>query len=225
MKSGDNKKIVIALDGPGASGKGTLGRRIAKDLGLKYLDTGKLYRVVGYKFLNGKYGIDDLIENSDDARKDAHDISKNIAVEELDNDKLLTENVARAASYVSSIPEVRSSLLDFQRNVANSSVGAVLDGRDIGTVICPDADFKFFITADVEKRAERRYKELQKHDDSIIYADILEDLKNRDRRDTEKAISPLTPADDSVHIDTTSLSMEKVYNKVMSIILSDTSDR
>jgi len=223
--SANKKSPVIALDGPGASGKGTLGRRIAKELGLQYLDTGKLYRVVGYKFINGKYSIDDLINKSVDAQKEAHDISENINVEELDNEELLTEKVARAASYVSSIPEVRSALLDFQRDVANSPSGAVLDGRDIGTVICPDADFKFFITADVEKRAERRYKELQKEDDSIIYADILEDLRNRDRRDTEKAISPLTPADDSVHIDTTSLSMENVYNKVMSIILSETSDK
>ncbi len=216
--------MLIAIDGPAASGKGTLARRIAGHFGLVHLDTGRLYRAVGYEFMQQ---VDDVAKAEDkdsDAAALAAKIAGNLDIAKLtDNSyskKLTSEGVGRAASIVSAIPAVRKALLDFQRMIASTSEGAVLDGRDIGTVVCPDANVKLFITAGLETRAQRRYKELQKQDDSIIYADILQDLQKRDERDRKRSVAPLLPAEDAIQIDTSEMDMDEVFEKALSVIAS-----
>lgn len=211
----NKKPIVIAIDGPAASGKGSLGRKLAKHLGLEYLDTGKLYRYVGVKLMQSGVDIKKAEDHNSDVSFQAIEISKNIRVNEMDKEDLQCEGVGAAASIVSAIPGVRKALLDFQRSVGISKNGAVLDGRDIGTVVFPEADFKFFITANIEVRAERRYKELQKHRNGVIYSSVLEDLKERDKRDSMRKISPLRPAKDAIHIDTTYLDADEVFRQVL----------
>ncbi len=218
-KSLKNKKLVIAVDGPAASGKGTLARKIANYFDLIYLDTGKIYRAVGYRLINA--GIDpESLKNPTNLSK-AIKIAKSIKINDLSEQELGSEEVGRAASISSAVPEIRAALLDFQRKVAKSRKGAVLDGRDIGTVVCPNADFKLFITASLEARARRRYKELQKKGNKVIYTAVLKDLKERDERDSKRAISPLVAAKDSIHVDTTDMNENAVFEKVISIILQD----
>ena len=205
-----NQGIVIAVDGPAASGKGTLAKEIAERLGLRYLDTGAIYRAVGYKVLSRHIAFDD--------EEKIIAIAQNLDVDDIDYDTLYQEGVGMAASVVSAIPGVRKALLEVQQQVANSPEGAVLDGRDIGTVICPNADFKFFITAEVTARAQRRYKQLQNKGISIIYDEVLKDLKKRDDRDSKRAVAPLMPAKDAIHIDTTGMGAQEVLDKVLKII-------
>jgi len=190
-------KIIIAIDGPAASGKGTLARKIAKHFGLQYLDTGSLYRAVALKVL--------------ECESDAIKVAKNLTIEDTKSPKLRGEEVGNLASQVSAIPEVRQALLDFQREF--SLQGAVLDGRDIGTVVCPNADIKFYITASVDIRAERRAKELG-GDIEIIKKDLAE----RDKRDMERAVAPLKPADDAVIIDTSNMNIDIVFDRAVGII-------
>lgn len=205
-----DKSIVIAIDGPAASGKGTVARMLAGHFGLDYLDTGSIYRAVGYKIkMKG--------ENPED-KANSIAVAKTITEEDLKNEHLYDEGVGNFASIISAIPEVRDVLFQFQRSFAQSPEGAVLDGRDIGTVICPDADFKFFITADLEARAARRFKQLQNKGNSIIYQSVLEDLQRRDERDSKRASAPLKMADDAVHIDTTNMSADEVFRKLVSYI-------
>lgn len=214
----NSRKLLIALDGPGASGKGNIGRRLAKHFDLSYLDTGKLYRAVAWDVMQqDRLNVEDITSESE-AGKFAISSSEKLTLEQLDNSELGGEDVAAIASRVSALMGVRAALLGFQHKVAYSEGGAVLDGRDIGTVVCPDADFKFYITASLEKRAQRRYKELQKQNDTIIYEQILEDLRKRDERDAGKAISPMTIADDATLIDTTQLTIEESFEKVVAII-------
>lgn len=204
------KPLIIAIDGPAASGKGTLARRLANELGLKYLDTGSLYRAVGMKLVY-----------SDKAPEDAEaalHAANNIQIQDLSNPRLRQEHVGRAASIVSAIPEVRASLLEFQRKVAADECGAVLDGRDIGTVVCPQADFKFFVTANVETRANRRHRELSGQGVTVIYDSVLEDLKERDERDSKRATAPLVAATDAITIDTSNMNADNVFAKAMEVI-------
>jgi len=215
--------MIIAIDGPAASGKGTLAREIAKKLGYSYLDTGKLYRAVGKKMLDAGLDVLEADDHSSSAAEEAVSIAKNMNIGEISNVELASEGVGAAASIVSAIPGVRKALLEFQREVAQDKRGAVLDGRDIGTVVCPDADFKFFITASLEARAKRRYKELQKKDNSVIYAEVLEDLERRDKRDTQRNTSPMKVAEDAIRIDTTEMGIDEVLKEVLSIISSSTS--
>ncbi len=210
--------LVIAIDGPSASGKGTLARRLAKELGLIYLDTGKLYRYVGLKLLESDEKIEKAAKHTSKEAKKAIEIAESLVLGDLEQHDLSSEEIGNAASIVSAIPGVRKALLSFQRDIATNPKGAVLDGRDIGTVVCPNADFKFFITADLKTRAERRYKQLQKQGNEVIYSSILQDLASRDERDTERTASPLSPARDAVHIDTTGLGMDDVLKKVISIV-------
>lgn len=202
--------FVIAIDGPAASGKGTLARRLADNLGLVYLDTGSLYRAVGMK----------LIYSNQDPEDKAAAIAaaENISLNDLQNPRLRQERIGNAASVVSAIPEVRQALLEFQRKVAASPQGAVLDGRDIGTVICPDADVKFFITANLEARAKRRHRELSGEGVTVVYDSVFEDLQERDERDSKRAAAPLVPAADALIIDTSHLSAEAVYANVLAIV-------
>lgn len=203
--------IVVAIDGPAASGKGTLARRLAEYFDLEYLDTGSLYRAVGMKTVYAGHDPHD--------RKAALEAAQNIDAEDLANPRLRQERIGQAASVVSAFPEVREALLDFQRRFAASGRGAVLDGRDIGTVVCKDADFKFFITATLYARAKRRHKELQGQGIEVVFESVLEDLRERDERDEKRSVAPLVPAEDAVIIDSSALDASTVFDKVSQIIL------
>lgn len=205
------KDIVIAIDGPAASGKGTLARRLAHDLSLSYLDTGKLYRAVGWHLM--RQGSDPEDEQA------ALQVALHLQVESVCSEHLYDENVGRAASLVSAMPEVRAALLEFQRSYAAKEGGAVLDGRDIGTIVCPDANFKFFITASLESRAKRRYNELISRGEDVTYQGVTDHLVARDTRDQERSVAPLVQANDAIFIDTTDSGPDEVYKKVLSYIV------
>lgn len=199
---------IIAIDGPAASGKGTLARRLAILLGAAYLDTGLLYRATALKVIDNGVDTKDI-----EAMVNA---AQAVTLDHLREDpRIFSEEVGRMASIASAIPEVRSALLEVQQRCAKSPEGAVLDGRDIGTIVCPNADFKFFITANIETRAKRRYKELKERGNQVIYDDILADLAERDARDSQRVIAPLVPASDSISIDTTDMGAEEALAQVV----------
>jgi len=204
------KPLLIAIDGPAASGKGTLARRLAEHFGLAYLDTGSLYRAVGLK-------LDYAGKDPNDAQA-AVQAARAIDTDDLANPRLRQEHVGKAASIVSAMPEVRAVLLDFQRSFGRAGPGAVLDGRDIGTVVLPDAPFKFYLTASLEARARRRHRELQGQGIEVVYESVLADLRERDARDEARAIAPLKPAADAVVIDTSNLDADAVFEKVKEVI-------
>lgn len=186
--------FTVAIDGPAAAGKGTISKAVAAELGFAHLDTGLLYRAVGAKTLTGAEPIA---------------AAQALQPEDLDGTDLRTPEVAQAASKVAVIPEVRAALLDFQRAFARRAGGAVLDGRDIGTVICPGAEVKLFVTASAEVRAERRYLELAAKREDVTREEVLADVKARDDRDMNRAEAPMKPAADAVLIDTSALSIEE----------------
>ena len=196
-------QTVIAIDGPAASGKGTVSKVVSKKLRFNYLDTGKLYRTIGAKYLEGYQPI-----------AAAQSLERN----DLDKYNLQKPEIAKAASEIASIPEVRAALLEFQRNFSQKLPGAVLDGRDIGTVVCPDAKIKIFLTASLEARAKRRYVELLKHDEKINFETVLEQIKERDERDQTRRSSPLVAASDAKIIDTSKLSINEAVDKVFNYI-------
>ena len=212
MPNAPRTPLVIAVDGPAASGKGTLARRLADHFGLAYLDTGSLYRAVGMKLLY--------------ADKDPTDVAAAIAAartikeHDLANPKLRGERVGQAASIVSAIPEVREALLDYQRQFAAKPEGAVLDGRDIGTVVCPTANVKLFITADIRTRAERRHRQLEDYGITVDYQSVEEDLKERDARDAARPVAPLRAAADAIILDTTGLSANEVFERTLALFQS-----
>ena len=185
--------LTVAVDGPAASGKGTISKALAAHFSFAHLDTGLLYRAVGAQLLLGS---------------DPLEAAKALRAEDIDADALRNSAVAQAASKVAAIPEVRQALLDFQRAFARRAGGAVLDGRDIGTVICPEAEVKLYITASDEVRAERRYLELSAKDQDVTPEGVLDDLKARDKRDRERATAPLKAANDALLLDTSELSIE-----------------
>jgi cytidylate kinase len=192
--AGHTLSFTVAIDGPAASGKGTISRAVAEHFGLGHLDTGLLYRAVGKRMLDG------------DAPAAA---AKALVADDLaDADALRGPDVAQAASKVAAIPEVRTALVDFQRAFARRAGGAVLDGRDIGTVICPNANAKLFVTADAEVRAKRRHAELSARGLATTYETVLADVHERDARDAGRASAPLRQAEDAVVIDTSDLSIE-----------------
>ena len=192
--------MIIAVDGPAASGKGTIARRLAAHFGLPHLDTGGLYRAVGLAMLRAE-------SDPDDAAR-AAEVAETLDLGLLDDPALRDAATAEAASRIAVHPPVRAALVDVQRRFAGQAPGAVLDGRDIGTVICPDADHKLFVTADIETRAARRHKELIARGEASIYARVLEDLRRRDHRDSSRATAPPRQADDAVELDTTDLDIE-----------------
>ena len=202
--------MIIALDGPAASGKGTLARRIARELGYPHLDTGKLYRAVGMAVL--RQGGDPTDAAAAEAAARALD------TDTLDDPELSGDDAAQAASKVSAIPAVRAALLEMQRAFAARPPGAVLDGRDIGTVVCPEADVKLYVTASDEIRAKRRHKELLDRGKVSIYARVLQDLKERDARDSARSVAPMKPAEDAMVLDTTALDAEAAYAAAMEYI-------
>lgn len=184
--------FTIAIDGPAASGKGTIARALAARYGYAHLDTGLLYRAVGARLLEGE---------------DPLQAAQSLDPSAMDDAALRTAEVAQAASKVAALPEVRKALLDFQRAFARRSGGAVLDGRDIGTVICPDAEVKLFVTASPEVRARRRFEELTGKGVETDYDTVLADVRERDARDMNRSDAPLKPAEDAVVLDTTEMSI------------------
>ena len=205
--------MIIAIDGPAAAGKGTLARRLAKHLGYDFLDTGSLYRGVGLQVLRA--GGDPSDSKAAKAAAEHLDLSL------LADPDLRGEDAARAASLVAAQPAVRAALLDFQRQFAHrppGGMGAVLDGRDVGTVVCPEARVKLFVTASLEARALRRLAELQASGRAAIWEAVLQDMRDRDARDSRRDVAPLKPAEDAVVIDTTSLSPDQVFEAAKAIV-------
>jgi CMP/dCMP kinase len=202
--------MIIAIDGPAASGKGTIARRLAAHFGLPHLDTGLLYRATARVLLDQGSKLDD-IENAVSA-------ARGLALLDFEEDRLRGREMGEAASVVAAIPQVRGALIDMQRAFAARPQGAVLDGRDIGTVIAPDANIKIFVTASPEIRAQRRSLELRGRGEKVDYPAILEDIKKRDRRDSERADAPLMPADDATILDTTDLNVEGAFAAALDIV-------
>ena len=209
---------VIAVDGTAASGKGTLAKRLAKELGFAYLDTGKLYRYVGARLL--ARGIDP--QDEAEAIAVAQGLNTTLKPEDLQDPALGSDENGQAASKVAALTGVRTALLDYQQNFAKTppggASGAILDGRDIGTVICPDADLKLYIDANLEIRAQRRFKELQSKGISVTYDAVLADMLERDKRDSSRATAPMKPADDAIVLDTSTMSADDVFDKVRSAV-------
>ncbi|MEM9846034.1 MAG: d(CMP) kinase [Pseudomonadota bacterium] len=195
--------FTVAIDGPAAAGKGTVARAVAAHFGFAHLDTGLLYRATALCTLNGMAPIE---------------AARKLATHDLEADTLRRPDVAQEASRVAAIPEVRAALMEFQRAFARRDGGAVLDGRDIGTVICPEAETKLFVTANDETRAKRRFEELQKKGDDTDYTTVLDDLRARDSRDSARAAAPLTPAEDALLLDTTHLSIEEAVDAAIAAV-------
>lgn len=200
--------LVIAIDGTFASGKGTLAKRLAAHYGLKHLDTGKLYRATARDLLASGGALDDA--------EAAALAAAHIDADTLDDPYLKSGGMGAAASKVSIHPSVRQVLLEFQRNFA--SQGAVLDGRDIGTVICPDATVKLFVDAEPELRADRRFRELRGYGEDVTLETVLSDLKERDHRDMNRAVAPLKPAADAHLLDTSHLSIDAAVTTAIALI-------
>ncbi len=195
--------FTVAIDGPAAAGKGTVSRAVAAHFGFAHLDTGLLYRAVGAKVMAGML---------------PEDAARTLIATDLDNDLLRTNTVAEAASRAAAIPAVRAALVDFQRSFAMRAGGAVLDGRDIGTVICPDAQVKLFVTATPEVRAARRHAELIAKGEDVTLAAVLADVQSRDSRDSSRAEAPLKPAQDAELMDTSQMDIEAAVSRAIALV-------
>jgi len=207
--------VIIAIDGSAASGKGTLAKRVAAEFGYDYLDTGALYRAVALSLLKAGVNSNNIDE------KQAVNSASELDLSLTQTAEIRTDNVAALASIVAAISPVRAELLALQRSFATappSGKGAVLDGRDIGTIVLPDADIKFFIDADLDIRAERRTKELLQAGQSVMFRDVLEDMKARDDRDRTRPVAPLKAADDAITIDTSKTDATAVLALALSYI-------
>ncbi|MDA0338792.1 MAG: (d)CMP kinase [Proteobacteria bacterium] len=202
--------MIIAIDGPSASGKGTLARRLAAHYGYAHLDTGALYRAVALKLINIKKSLSDPTQ--------AEQAAKHLQPKDLNDPRLREEQTGEAASRISSFPSVRAALLTYQREIANTPPGAVLDGRDVGTVVCPDADVKLFVTASAAERARRRAAEMNHQGQSADVVQIRHEIEVRDKRDTERTVSPLKQAEDAHLLDTTNLDIEAAFEAAKTLI-------
>lgn len=202
--------MIIALDGPAASGKGTLARILANHYGLRHLDTGSLYRAVAR----------DMIDLGNDLRDPlvAATCANEIDANTLNDPRLREPGIGEGASIVAGLNEVRDALLHYQRKFAATAPGAILDGRDIGTVVCPNADVKIFVTASAEERARRRFNELKENNPDLSLEDVLAEIHRRDERDSSRSISPLEPAKDAYLLDTTNLAIETAYKLAVELI-------
>ena len=200
------KPLLIAIDGPAASGKGTLAKRLAAHFRLPHLDTGLLYRAVGWAAAH--------------TSPTPAEAAAALQAADLDNPALRTDEAGQAGSKVAAIPEVRDKLLKFQKEFAHQPSGAVLDGRDIGTVICPGAPVKLFVTASLEARVERRYRELRERGADTIKPRVLAEMAERDRRDSERAAAPLKAAPDAYHLDTSDMDADAAFAAALAFISS-----
>ena len=196
--------FTVAVDGPAAAGKGTISRALARHFGFAHLDTGLLYRATGRRTLDGT---------------DPVQAAESLTADDLEAGDLRTPEVAQAASRVAAIPEVRRALLDFQHAFARRTGGAVLDGRDIGTVICPDAEVKLFVTATDDVRARRRFRELTEKGHETSYDEVLADLRTRDARDSARAAAPLKAAEDAMTLDTTQMDIETAIAEAIRAVM------
>ncbi|MGE4609881.1 MAG: (d)CMP kinase [Paracoccaceae bacterium] len=203
-------KFTVAIDGPAAAGKGTISRAVAEEFGFAYLDSGLLYRATGVKALEDGRGVIDPAN--------AEGLAANLLQIDLDRDDLRTALAGQAASKVAAMPEVRAALLEFQQNYARRDGGAVLDGRDIGTVICPEAEVKIYVTANDEIRAERRYKELVQAKPDLTVTQVLNDIRARDDRDAARDVSPMRAADDALLLDTSKLSIDEAVLQAITAV-------
>lgn len=202
--------MIIAIDGPAASGKGTLARRLADHFGLRYLDTGSLYRAVAHGVLTSG--------GNPESEDDALAAARRLGSYDIEDAELRTADVARAASVVAAMSAVRASILDYQRQFAATPPGAILDGRDIGTIVCPYADTKLYVIASPEARARRRFLELSAADPLITEEQVLQDIQDRDRRDSERTVAPMTQAEDAHLLDTTNLDIEAAFDAAVRLI-------
>lgn len=202
--------MIIAIDGPAASGKGTIARKLAARLGLPHLDTGLLYRATARALIDHGRGLGD--------RDAAVSAARGLALADFDEAALRSREMSEAASIVAAIPEVRAALVELQRRFARRPEGALLDGRDIGTAICPDADCKIFVTATAETRATRRALELRSRGEKVDYGAVLEDIRRRDERDSSRAAAPLRAAEDAMVLDTTKLDVEAAFEAALAIV-------
>jgi cytidylate kinase len=202
--------MIIAIDGPAASGKGTLGKLLAGHYRLRHLDTGLLYRAVAKALLDARQPLDDP--------RRAAAAARSLDPATFDEAALKQYAISEAASVISAFPEVRSALLDLQRDFGRAFPGAVLDGRDIGTVIFPDAEVKIFVTASAEVRARRRAIELAAAGSKVTEAEVLADISRRDERDTARAVAPLKPAPDAHLLDTTHLDIDGAFRAAIDIV-------
>jgi cytidylate kinase len=209
--------MIIAIDGPAASGKGTLAMRIAAHFGLAFLDTGLLYRAVARDVRrNGS-----ALEDERAAAQAAHQLD----AATLEDPALRGVGAGEAASIVARIPQVRTALLEFQRAFARTQPGAVLDGRDIGTVVCPDADVKIFVTASPEVRAQRRHLERLGRAETVTYEAVLADIRRRDERDASREAAPMRPAADAILLDTSNLDIEAAFDTAVGVITKKVGQR
>ena len=206
--------MIIAIDGPAASGKGTLARRLAAHFSLPHLDTGLLYRATARALLDNGVALDNI-----DA---AVAVARGLALTDFDEHRLRGREMGEAASIVAAIPQVRAALTDAQRHFATRPQGAVLDGRDIGTVICPEAQVKIFVTAAPAERARRRTLELMGRGEVANFEALLEDIRTRDARDSGRSTAPLRAAADAVQLDTTTLDVEAAFQAALAIVLART---
>ncbi len=202
--------VLIAIDGPAASGKGTLARRLARHFNVPHLDTGLLYRATAAGLLAQGARLDDVDQ--------AVAVARGLALTDFNEDTLRGREMGEAASVVAAIPEVRDALIEAQRRFAARPEGAVLDGRDIGTVICPDAPVKIFVTASPETRAQRRALELAGRGEKVEFEAILEDIRKRDARDSGRSSAPLKAAEDALTLDTTKLGIEEAFAAALKIV-------
>lgn len=209
--------MIIAIDGPAASGKGTLAQRIAGHFGYVWLDTGLLYRAVARAVIAAGWDLED--------ERRAATLASTLNLAQLGDPDLRTATIGEAASIVAKHPSVRAALLDFQREIARTPPGAVLDGRDIGTVICPDADVKIFVTADAKVRAQRRFEEYVRRGEQIDYDEVLDIIRQRDARDAARVAAPLVQAPDAILLDTSAMDIETAFAAALDIIQRVTARR
>lgn len=204
------KNIVITVDGPSASGKGTICSLLSKHFNIPHLNTGGLYRGLAYKASQLNLDLYNEVEMTE--------LAKTLTEKDINNPIIFTEEVAQKASIVAKIQSVRDVLFQYQVDFSKQDGGAILDGRDIGTVVCPNADYKFFVIASPEERANRRFKEMKEKGQDVNYDEILNQIKNRDEQDKNRTVSPFKQAEDAILIDTTGKTIQEVFDEVLSHI-------